>query len=277
MFKRLKAIKELLWAAGIGIALILLFIGFIAISFTPYYGDRGFPAMDLRSGKSAKDAAQVVEAEQEKTGMVIDGMLHPLPATDDAGQEYLDSITYLLDSAFINLRGSGLTNGQVWSSETGTLMIVGADSWTIRYPGDGSFISPASAAMIAKPKLMVLGLGNDLLSDVGKEQFVESYKGLIQSLLSASPDTVIICMSPASVNPAYSGSDGMNKERVGEIDSWIKTVCMETGAYYADLTGAIWNDGYLRSEYSDGSGRSLNSAGLREVLNYLRDHSLDVG
>ena len=32
----------------------------------------------------------------------------------------------------------------------------------------------------------------------------------------------------------------------------------------------------MRSEFADGSGRALNRAGLEELLNYLRLHSLDT-
>ena len=55
-----------------------------------------------------------------------------------------------------------------------------------------------------------------------------------------------------------------------------QTVCVDTGAYYADLTEVLCTDGYLRDEYADGSGRALNNTGLREVLNFLRDHSTEA-
>ena len=54
----------------------------------------------------------------------------------------------------------------------------------------------------------------------------------------------------------------------------LKTFCINTGVYYGDVSQVLCVQGYLHDEYADGSGRALNNAGLRELLNYLRDHSV---
>ena len=150
-----------------------------------------------------------------------------------------------------------------------------ADSWTIRYPGDGSQIGPASAALIAKPKVLIIAVGSDGLADLTKEKFTQSYEALIRGIANASPKTTIVCLSPCSVTAAYAG-DEYGKDKAAEVSSWIKSVCVSTGAYYGDLSQSLCADGYLRDEYADGSGRALNNAGLRELLNYLRDHSVEA-
>ena len=106
-----------------------------------------------------------------------------------------------------------------------------------------------------------------------REDFVENYEILIRSILAASPDTRVICGSLCSVTTAYAGTDGLTGERASELDDWIKQVCTDTGAYYADWSSALTNGGYLRPEYAEGSGRSLNNAGLSALLNWLRTHA----
>lgn len=276
MLKRLKTLKDLLWAAGIGLAVLALLVGLIAATFTPYHGDRERPVMQLKSEKPEKNAAEETAAPVKRgEGLLSDGTLHPLVQTEDAGEEYLDSLTILCDSSFASLRGAGLCSASIWSSETGSLPMSGADSWTIRYPGDGSQIGPASAALIAKPKILIIAVGSDGVADMSKEQFTQSYEALIRSIANASPKTTIVCLSPCSVTAAYAG-DEFSKEKADSVNSWIKSVCVSTGAYYGDLSQSLCINGYLRDEYADGSGRALSNAGLRELLNYLRDHSVEA-
>lgn len=273
MFKRLKGIKDLLWAAAIGLALLFLFVGLIAAAFTSYHGDRTRPVMNLRGEKQEESAAETPVVKS--SGLQPDGTLHPLAETGDAGESYLDSLTFLCDSSFSALRGAELTKAAVWSSETGSLPMNIIDSWKIRYPVDGSSISPASAAMTAKPGVLILAVGSDGTQDMTKDGFVENYSSLIRAIAKGSPDTRIVCLSLPSVAASYAGED-LSKDRVEEINGWIKAVCVETGAYYADLSDVLCKDGWLRDEFADGSGRALNTSGLREVLSYLRNHSLDA-
>ena len=232
--------------------------------------------MQLKSEKQEKNAAEETAAPVKRDGgLQADGTLHPLVQTTDAGEEYIDSLTILCDSSLVSLRGAGLCSASVWSSETGSLPMSEADSWTIRYPGDGSQIGPASAALIAKPKILIVAVGSDGAVDMSKEQFTQSYEALIRAIANASPKTTIVCLSPCSVTAAYTGDD-FNKEKADSVNSWIKSVCVSTGAYYGDLSQSLCINGYLRDEFADGSGRALNNAGLRELLNYLRDHSVEA-
>lgn len=276
MFKRLKTIKDLLWAAGIGLALLFLLIGLVAASFTSYHGDRERPVMNLRAEKEEKTPEESAAPVKRGEGLQADGTLHPLVETGDAGEDYLNSLTILCDSSMASMRSAGLSFASIWSSETGALPMNDTANWTIRYPGDGSQIGPASAALIAKPKILVIAVGSDGLLDLSKESFVENYEALIRAIASASPKTTIVCLSPCSVTAAYVGDDGLSKDKAAEVNGWIKTVCVDTGAYYGDLTAVLCSDGYLLDEYADGSGRALNTSGLREVLNYLRSHSTDA-
>lgn len=271
MGKRITALKDVLWAGGIALALFFLLVGFLFSIFGHYYGDKTRPVMDI-SNRSEKPVSSNVE--ELAAGTVADGKLHELKATGDAGQSYLDSLTFLCDSSFIGLRDSALTAGQVWSSETGELSMESCGSWRIRYPGDDSLVSPANAAMVVKPRVLVIAVGSDGLDAVTQDSFIASYERMIQSILSTSPSTYVVCTSLCSVTAAFPSSSAMSGELAAEVNGWIRQVCLDTGAYYADLTSTLTDGGYLRSEYANADGRSLNNAGLSAVLGYLKTHSV---
>ncbi len=225
---------------------------------------------------STADTSESDAAVSKSEGLHPNGALFPLVETADAGAEYLDSLTILCDSSFAGLRSAGLTDAAVWSSESCYLPMNECDKWEIRYPGDGSLISPSSAALVAKPGIVVIAVGSDGLEDCSRETFISQYEALIRGIANASPKARVVCLSVCSVTTAYTGGYGLSREKAAEVNGWIKTVCVDTGAYFGDLSSTLCIDGYLRADYADGSGRALNNAGLREVLNYLRDHSVDA-
>lgn len=281
MFKRIKAMKDLLWVFGIFLVLIFLFIGMLIMLFRPYHGEKGWPVMELRASEEETDkddagAGDSAGKSESQKGLSPDGTLHPLALTNDAGAEYTDRLVFLCDSATSALRSAELCLAQVWSSDSGELPMDAADSWIILYPGDRSEISPSQAAMIAKPDILVISIGCDGIDGLSRDDFLSAYRSLISGVHKSSPDTRIICLSLCSVTLSHMDSQGLTHEKVTEIDSWIKSICIETGAYYGNAADALCNTGYLRAEFADGSGRALNTAGLEELLRYLRTHSLDL-
>ena len=267
---RNRALKDMIWAACIAIALAAVFVGFVLEAVGHYYGDKSRPVMDLGHSVSAP------KAEVRQSGMTADGTVHRLQQSGDAGQVYLDSLVYLCDASFIPLRSSGLTAGQVWGSESGSLPMNKLDLWTITFPADNSQRSPGQACMLSQPKTLVLCIGSEGLDGLNEESFVQYYEALIEDIHSYSPATVMICCPVASVAPGYTGLDSMNGTRAAEINSWIVRVCRETGAWYADLTSVLNDGGYLRPEFAEPDGRTLNAAGLNAMLNYLRIHALSA-
>ena len=148
-------------------------------------------------------------------------------------------------------------------------------SFTIIYPGDGSIVSPASAAMITKPSRLVITLSSDSLADTDQDRFIADYTSLVKEIRSYSPDTVIILCSLTGVTPSYNGADGLNNLAIQNANEWIQQVCLNTGSYYADTASAVCDSSSgLMSEYASANGKTINSAGLAKILEYLRSHAV---
>ena len=270
MFDRLAGLKNILWAIGIVLCLVLLFVGFAFSVVTPYHGEADARTPNLNASRPEKSTGDV----SSLTFVEPDGELHELRETKDAGEDYIRSAVFLTDSIMIAMRDQSLTGGDVWSSESGSLPIGSAATWNILY-SDGSKISPADACMISKPAKLFLCIGSDGLDNAKKEDYIAAYKALIQSIQTASPETRIICCSIAPVAEGYASLDGLTSDIANEGTEWVREICRDTGVYFVDVAQAVRSGLDLNPKYAGANNKTLNTAGIQAVLGYLRTHALE--
>ena len=178
------------------------------------------------------------------------------------------------------LRDYGILNGgtataQVWATPSGVLAVGDIAQSKIVYPNDGSIVSAADAAMILQPEILVISLGNDGIAYIDQFDFIDKYDTLIADIRRSSPNTWIICLPLTSVTMDYAGNDGLTAAKCNEADTWIQTVCQQTGAIYCDAVSAVQDvSGALLQEYATSDGRTLNPTGISRILQYLRYHAV---
>ena len=276
MKSRIAAIKNIAWALAIVLCLLAVFVGLLFAAFTRNKGEQFRGGVQL--GVDSKE--KVEEQTGTRPPQQGDGTLITLPETGDAGEDYLYSLTFLCDSTLIGLRDFGILNRngipttQVWATPSGVLAVADIAESKIVYPNDGSIITAANAAMIVQPRIVVISLGNDGIANIDQFDFIEKYEQLIASIRAASPDTWILCLPLTSVTIDYTSNDGLTAAKCSEANTWIQTVCQDTGVIYCDAVSAVQDvSGVLLQEYAF-DGRSLNSPGLEKVLQYLRYHAV---
>ena len=271
--------KNFGWALAIGVALFALLLGLLFTAFTRYGGELDRPKIQLGEVSAAvPEAGAVPEADtvQDRTGRLV-----TLAGTADGGQGYIDSLTFLCDSATIGLRDYGILSGgiattQVWGSNSGSLPIGTIPDALIKYPGDGSQINAIDAAMIAKPKILVISIGQDGLMGVDKETFIANYESLVMGIREKSPGTYIVCCSVTSVGANYAGADGLTRDAINWANDYIQEVCIDTGAYFCDVAHDMRDStSVLDGSYAASNGKTLNTAGLNAFLQYLRTHMVE--
>ena len=267
MGKKIFGLKDFIWALCIIISLAALFVGFIIAATHKYTGEEFTGRVELSTKAESKPTEEPIAGKG-------DGTLHTLPETKDYGQDYIDGLTFLCDSAFINLRELGLVGAnQVWGSTGGSLSMVDLNTELIKFPNDGSDVSVVNASMVSKPDILLMMLGMDGLTRIDEDTFISNYVTLINDVRANSPDTKIICCSPASISETYSGND-YSVGLVSSATQWIQIVCMKTGAYYLDLGEAVGESFQMLAKYSASNGRSVNRLGLQTCLDYIRTHAL---
>ena len=279
---KLSNIKNTAWAIAIVASLVLLLVALGFAAFTRHHGELERPTVLMGEAAEKRDAAPAEQkaAEEKAEQAAGPGEVYLLGESGDAGQAYIDSLTFLCDSALIGLRDYGLlregtATTQVWGSSAGNIPASQLGSFKIRFPGDGSEISPTDAAMIAKPSILVISLGTDGLADSSETQFISDFEALIRGVQEASPYTTVVVCTITSVTISYSGSDGLEFTLVNRANEWLARICADTGAYLVDAASAVSDsNGSLLTEYASANGKTLNSAGLNQILMYLRNHAL---
>lgn len=202
-----------------------------------------------------------------------------LAETEDAGQAYIDKLTFLGDSTTYGLKyyevlSGGKNTTQVWTPASGTLTLFNYATATIVFPETGEEISIVDAVTRKMPEYLVITLGVNGVSMMDEDWFKTDYTALVQSIQQASPDTKIICNSIYPVENDYEQIESINNTNIPQANEWIKAVAEATGCKYADSASVLKaEDGSLREDYGNGDGIHLNADGFNAVLGYLRTHA----
>ena len=269
---KITTLKNFIWAGGIVVCLVFVSIGLLLSMFQRFDRQKQNFNPNITGSSDSRESVQDLSSEALGSG-VSRGALHVLEKTRDGGEEYLSGITFLVDSTYMNLRDlNTLAVNQIWTSPTGSLRMVNLPTAVIVYPDDGSQISPASAAMVKKPEILIVAIGMDGLADVDENTFITNYDNLLHESRSASPETTIICCGLPSVIPGYTGSDGLNLGLVSDGNDWVQFVCRDTGAYFLNVQEALSEGVQLLTRYANSNGKTLNREGLREFLSYVSTH-----
>lgn len=204
-----------------------------------------------------------------------------LPETEDAGQEYLDAITFLGDSTtysflYYGKLSGGTSSTQVWTPASRTLTLDHALTTTILYPETEEEISLADALTAKKPEILVITLGVNGISYMEEEYFTSVYTKLIALVQENSPDTHIILQSIFPVASNWEKTTSINNEKIVRANGWIQKVADACGVRYLDTISvlAVDEDGYLPQSYQNGDGLHLSPSACDIVLQYIRTHAL---
>ena len=275
MKNRASNMRNLLWAMGILLCLVAMLVGLIFAMSQKNTGNRADGTLVLGHIERGEKPGDVDLAGLESTA----GKLIPVPETKKGNLEDVFGMTFLIDKTLSGLRnyvtnyGDGV-NAQIWTDDGSGLMAKNAAESPIVFV-DGSLITPSNAAMVTRPRTVVLFLGGDGLADTTEQEFVDGYTRLINSIREASPDTSIIVCSIGSISSNYQGGDGLNPQLIAGANAWIRQVCTNTGAYYADIASIVNDEyGFLSDEFLTPDGRSIAAAGIALIVDYFRHHYL---
>ncbi len=276
----------LVWAVAIVACLLVVLFSLLFASFTygsgvdittaPPSAEGEGPAPDgpsapAQEGDTPASAAPGPEIDTSSAAL--------LGETEDAGQAYIDRLTFLGDSTTNGLKEYGVLSGgtattQVWTPASGTLTLYLWNAASIVYPETGAEMTIADAVETKKPEYLVITLGVNGVAELEEDAFKIYYTDIINCVKEASPSTRIICNSIYPVENDYEHIDQISNEKINTANGWILDVAEATGTRYADSCSVLKAaDGSLREELGNGDGLHLNADGYNAVLEYLRTHA----
>lgn len=278
----------LVWAVAIVACLLVVLFSLLFASLTagsgvdittaPPSAEGGSPAPGESSAPSGEGEGAGSETPGASTGIDTTSAAL-LPETEDAGQAYIDRLTFLGDSTTNGLKEYGVLSGgtattQVWTPASGTLTLYLWNAASIVYPETGAEMTIADAVETKKPEYLVITLGVNGVAELEEDAFKIYYTDIINCVKEASPSTRIICNSIYPVENDYEHIDQISNEKINTANGWILDVAEATGTRYAESCSVLKAaDGSLREELGNGDGLHLNADGYNAVLEYLRTHA----
>ena len=202
-----------------------------------------------------------------------------LGVSADAGQEYINKMIFLGDSTTNGLRAysmlkDGRNTKQVWTPSSGTLTLSNVSFATIVYPETGEEITIKDAVTRKKPEYLVITLGVNGVSFMDEAYFKSEYKGMLETVMTASPNTKIICQSIFPVARSYPSLKSINNDKIRAANKWILEVANEVGVKFIDTYSVLCDsEGWLPESYHNGDGIHLHTESFTLELNNLRTHA----
>ena len=211
-----------------------------------------------------------------------------LSETSDGGQTYLNKIVFLGDSNTAHLSSKHYTkiagmvkDSQIWTGDGDTLALsMSIDKTTIIDPEDGSASSLPALAAKYKPEYLVITVGYNS-RNMEDDGFIRSYKKMVNTIKTNSPDTKIILQSiyPVLKGDNVSDPDAANA-RLDTLNGYVLDIAAELNVKYLDTQSVLKDEnGHLKAGYSrtggfnHSDGYHLNDVGLLAVLNYIKTHT----
>ena len=255
------------WSVLIILSVLLVLFSLLFSSFSK--------GPDSPGGK--KDPATATDASPTDIGVQPLDTAALLGETADAGDSYVERITFVSDVTTIGLRTYGILDGgldtqKVLSTADGNISLSGISSVQFSY-GEAS-ASLSAALTTANPDILVITLGQNGAAFMGETYFTSEYTSLIKAAKAACPNAVIICNSILPVSETYAAANTMDADTIRTANNWIQQAAADNGCKYAHSFDAlVGENGYLNPKYDSGNGLVPNSEGLYAMLNYLKTHA----
>ena len=233
-----------------------------------------------KAGNVSKEIRKVKVERMNPTQMSIkeytlDGWYDSvkLKKTEDYGDDYFNSITYVGDSNVKNMYLNGVLKGiNAWAIPC--LHAEAMKSSNINLYGLGIEMKLLDAVEKYKPKTMILNFGTFSTTWLEEEYFISAANYIIEQIKVKSPDTKIILIS---IYPVIKGEscNKFDQKVINKYNYLILEMANKYDLKYLDVQEVLkGEDGYGKSDYYVADKFHLNSLGHRVVREYIKTHAL---
>ncbi len=234
-----------------------------------------------KSGNKKEMLREVVVTKDSPVNMdprdfTLDGYFNDviLEQTEDYGEEYIDEFIFAGDSmALYYVINDAVSGRRLWHQISINPETAYTNPIYINHiETEKTFIQNMKER---KPEKMIFTLGTNG-AIMKTEYFIECYKKLIEGMLDASPDTVLIIQAIPPVDHSYDENErGINNRKINELNYYIAKMCSELGIPFLNSAEAMKdeNGGCKEGYCLSSDGIHPTEEGTNALIHYMRTHA----
>lgn len=198
-----------------------------------------------------------------------------LKYSDRADDSYFDDAVFIGDSRTQALQIFGfLPTSQVFAED-------GLNHENARYKsfidiGDGRYYTINSALTQTNPNKIYVGFGINGISFMNEEDFFTEYKGLVEDIKSAAPNSTIVLTAIIPVATSYeSNNPKFSNSIIDDYNLKLIDLAEELEVHYVDIATSLKNEfNALSDEYNAGDGIHLSKDAYVSILDSILTHTV---
>ena len=236
------------------------------------------PSLSGPSLGSGGNGALNSQPEQQLDGTI-------LPATADAGPEYIGETLFIGDSNTMRLRTDNAITDVSLSNCIG-IEGMGIQSvvshQAVKFNGYSNLLTIPAAVELMQPRRIVMCFGTNNVGGISEENFISSYRSALDAINEAYPyaDIIIAAIPPVSSQPA---SALITQAEVDSFNVALAVLAKDRGDKFLNWAEALKEEApssngikYALSGYVEGDGIHLTASALAALITYTRTHSYET-
>lgn len=229
------------------------------------------PTLDM-----AVQAAALPASEPESTPQEAEPFPGgALPRGEDAGEAYLSETVWLGDSNTVRMYLLELVPLENYMAVEGLGIEGFAEVPCVSFVGDSKTYTIAEAVRLVQPRRVVMTFGtNNVEGNFTCEEFIALYGEAVAALRQAAPDCDIIVNAIPPVGEVRAYPD-VSMETIDLFNTALEAFCLDQHLAFLRSHEALkGKNGFAQPEYLVEDGLHMSEAGLRTLMQYLREHPL---
>lgn len=198
-----------------------------------------------------------------------------LAETEDAGEEYVKETLFIGDSNTLRLYNNGMITLQQYCAREGLTTKQASDLEFVSFKRDAQPYKISDAVAKMKPRRVLITLGtNDAASGVSAQDFIASYRTLLENIQSSYAYTDIIVNAVPAIPQNHSKVPTIDQDTINDYNDGLAALCEEMELKFLNSSEAIMDDaGFGQAGYYSADDVHLTLSGLTAMLDYYRTHS----
>ena len=283
--KRLtKEAKQLLLLIGGVVVLVAVVIGItVAVFYSKNPKNPAADSADPQDSSLVTSSGLTVEEndyDPEKNVLEVDKYVGTiLPATEDAGEEYLDETLFIGDSNTYRYMTYAHTSLKNTIGVPGMGIQNVLTEKCVKFKGYSDRVTIPEAVKIMQPKRIIIGFGtNNANGDWSPEYMAEQYGKMLDGIEAQWPYADIII---AAIPPVARVRDGYQNISMSVIDAYNQALvglAEERGCKFLNTTEVLKDPetGFTMEGYTITDGIHLAKPAVDALFGYIRTHAYET-